>query len=94
MIVTCFSPHSRNFQAGVQIGKDGTAEKFLKENTKTVEGIYSCKAVYEEYLKGNYPFELPIIESLYSVLFKGENVKDSLNKMMTRPLKAEEWHNV
>ena len=94
LIVTCFSPHSRNFQAGKQIGRDGNAERFLAENKKTVEGIYSCKVIHDDFIKNGYEFDLPIIESLYSVLFEGNSVKEAITGMMRRPLKAEEWHNV
>ena len=39
LIVTCNSIHSRNFQAGLEIGKDDSSKHFLQTNTKTVEGI-------------------------------------------------------
>lgn len=38
LMVTCNSYHSRNFTAGLQIGKDNSAVEFLKENKRTVEG--------------------------------------------------------
>ncbi|MBP3399274.1 MAG: NAD(P)-dependent glycerol-3-phosphate dehydrogenase, partial [Erysipelotrichaceae bacterium] len=48
LIVTCTSYHSRNFTAGLAIGKADSAVEFLKNNTKTVEGIRCAKVVYEE----------------------------------------------
>ncbi len=63
LVVTCFSEHSRNYQAGLAIGRANGVEEFYRNNTKTVEGIYTCKVVYED-LK-NYSFEMPLIKSMY-----------------------------
>lgn len=48
LIVTCSSVHSRNFQAGVEIGKTNDAREFMKNNKKTCEGIRTCKVIYED----------------------------------------------
>ncbi len=87
LVVTCFSEHSRNYQAGLYIGKHGNATEFLKENTKTVEGIYSCKVVYEDLV--NYDFEMPITSELYRILFEGKQPSEALRDIMSRPLKDE-----
>lgn len=87
LIVTCTSQHSRNFMAGYQIGKDGTAEKFMKENTKTVEGIYACKVVHEEAIRQG--IDMPITNEVYAVLYEGKNPVEAVKDLMGRSLKAE-----
>ncbi len=87
LVVTCFSPFSRNYQAGLEIGKMDSAKEFLAKNTKTVEGIYSCKAVYEDL--ENYDFEMPIVSALYRVLYEGAVPSSEIKELMERPLKAE-----
>lgn len=87
LVVTCFSIHSRNYQAGLEIGRLDSAAEFLAHNTKTVEGIYSCRAVYED-LK-NYDFEMPIVSALYRVLYEGEKPSEAIRSLMGRPLKHE-----
>ncbi len=87
LVVTCFSVHSRNYQAGFKIGRDNSVENFFKENTKTVEGIYSCKVVHEDLL--SYDFEMPITSALYSILYEGKRPSDALLTIMGRPLKSE-----
>lgn len=47
LIVTCSSRHSRNFQAGYEIGKANDAQAFWKYNKKTVEGVRTAKVVHE-----------------------------------------------
>ena len=87
LIVTCTSRHSRNFMAGYQIGCDGGAERFMRENKKTVEGIFACKVVYEEAQKQG--IEMPITNEIYKVLYDGKSPADAINDLMGRSLKSE-----
>ena len=87
LIVTCTSVHSRNFQAGLAIGKAGIAVDFLAHNTKTVEGIKACKIVYEEAIKNN--ISMPITSEVYKVLYEGKDCYQAINDLMNRELKEE-----
>ena len=88
LIVTCSSVHSRNFQAGLEIGKNNDAENFIKNNTKTCEGIRTCKVIYED--AKNYPdIEIPIISAIYEVLYNGQEPRVVISKLMQRELKVE-----
>ena len=88
LVVTCFSPHSRNYQAGYIIGQDDSSMGFLRDNKKTFEGVYSCKVIHED-SSANYDFELPIINSIYDILFNGKHPSEALSELMDRPLTAE-----
>ncbi len=88
LMVTCFSPHSRNYQAGYIMGQDDSSMGFLRDNKKTVEGVYSCKVIYED-AKSNYSFSLPIISSIYDILFNGKHPSSALHELMGRPLTEE-----
>lgn len=89
LVVTCFSVHSRNYRAGVKIGTDDNVEDFFLTNTATVEGIDSCRAVYEDVHK-NYPdISIPLVDTLYSVLFCGVKPSEGIYALMHRPLKDE-----
>ncbi|MBE6754130.1 MAG: NAD(P)-dependent glycerol-3-phosphate dehydrogenase [Ruminococcaceae bacterium] len=87
LVVTCFSPHSRNYQAGFIIGSDDSAERFFRENTRTVEGVYSCKVICEDAMKND--LLMPIISSVYDVLFNGVRPSDAVRELMNRPLTDE-----
>lgn len=89
LVVTCFSVHSRNYQAGLCIGKNDSVEEFFRDNKKTVEGIYSCKVVHEDLQ--NYDFEMPITSELYKILFEGKRPSAALRDIMERPLKDERY---
>ena len=92
LIVTCTSRHSRNFQAGYEIGREGGAAAFLARNKKTVEGISACKIVYEEAHKKG--ISMPITDQVYAVLFEGKTPADAVSELMLRDLKAEHQETV
>ncbi|MBQ9047785.1 MAG: NAD(P)-dependent glycerol-3-phosphate dehydrogenase [Solobacterium sp.] len=87
LIVTCTSMHSRNYTAGLQVGRERGTEKFLKENTRTVEGIMACKIVREEAQR--LGVDMPITEEIYQVFFCGKDPAESIHSLMSRELKAE-----
>ncbi|NCB33771.1 MAG: NAD(P)-dependent glycerol-3-phosphate dehydrogenase [Erysipelotrichia bacterium] len=87
LIVTCTSRHSRNFMAGYEIGKSGSAEEFLANNKKTVEGIQACKIVHEEAHKRN--ISMPITDEVYAVLYEGKRPDQAIQDLMNRDLKSE-----
>ena len=87
LIVTCTSQHSRNFQAGYEIGKAGTAKIFWETNTKTVEGVRTAKAVHEK--ARELGIDMPIVNEIYAVLFENKNARESAKQLMTRDLKPE-----
>lgn len=89
LVVTCSSEHSRNFQAGYQIGLTGDAKTFIKENKKTVEGIRTCKVVFDD-LKNYDDLQMPIVEATYQVLYENKDPKDVIRNLMLRDLKQEQ----
>jgi glycerol-3-phosphate dehydrogenase (NAD(P)+) len=88
LVVTAGSRHSRNFQAGLAIGKDDSSVTFLKNNIKTVEGIRTTKVLYER--AKHIHLSLPIIEALYQVLFLEAKPSQTIAGLMSRPLKSED----
>ena len=87
LIVTCYSRHSRNYQAGIEIGKANSSKAFLKENKKTIEGIPFAKIAYELMLK--HKLHLPLIEAVYFVLYEDKKPTEMVKSLMSRPLKVE-----
>lgn len=89
LIVTCSSQHSRNFMAGYEIGLADSAEQFMKNNRKTVEGIRTCKVIYEDYRENYRDMDMPIIEAIYAVLYRGVKPSQAIQVLMLRELKQE-----
>ena len=90
LVVTCFSEHSRNYSAGLIIGRDDGTEKFYATNKTTVEGIDSCRAIYEDVHKNHPDISMPLVDVLYGVLYEGIKPSDGIASLMSRPLKNED----
>lgn len=82
LIVTCTSMHSRNRRAGILIGQGKTMEEAVKEVNMVVEGISATKSTYN--LAKKVHVTMPIVESLYKVLFEGKDAKEAVTRLMTR----------
>lgn len=77
---TLFSPWSHNRKYGEQLVK---GERF----EKLAEGVMTSKALYG--LGQKYGVDLPIVESVYKVLFENAEVEPSLRKLFLRSVKEE-----
>ena len=87
LIVTCSSIHSRNFQAGYQIGKENTVKNFFANNTKTVEGVRTAKIVHR--ISQENGIVMPICEEVYQILYEGKKPDTCAKDLMLRNLKEE-----
>lgn len=87
LIVTCSSVHSRNWQAGYQIGRENTVEGFFAHNEKTVEGVRAAKIVHE--LSQEEKIDMPICEEVYQILYGGKKPSLCASDLMLRELKGE-----
>ena len=90
LIVTCSSLHSRNFQAGFDIGESNRALDFMMHNTKTCEGVRTCKVIYEDVHSHDYGIETPIVDAVYRVLYENALPSQTVESLMTRDLKSEQ----
>jgi glycerol-3-phosphate dehydrogenase (NAD(P)+) len=87
LIVTCNSPHSRNRFVGEQIGSGKKLSVVLKEMKMVAEGVATTKSAYE--LSRKYKIEMPIVEEVYSILFKNRSPYQATKNLMQRNLKPE-----
>jgi len=88
LILTCSSLKSRNTQFGIKIAniKSVNYEEILN-NQQVTEGYFTVKAVYT--IAQEKKIEMPIMESIYNILYNKYNVNEELNKLLNRPLKDE-----
>ena len=77
---TLFSPWSHNRKFGENLVKGIKFEKLA-------EGVMTSKALYK--LGCDYGVELPIVESVYNVLFNKVDAKEALSKLFVRSVKKE-----
>lgn len=87
LIVTCLSEHSRNRKAGKLIGQGKTLEEAKKEVGMVIESIDNIDVAYELGKKMNV--EIPIIETVYEVIYNQLDPKIAVDRLMTRDKKTE-----
>ena len=87
LIVTCLSEHSRNRRAGKLIGQGKTLEEAKKEVGMVIESIDNIDVAYE--LGKKNEVYMPIIETVYQVIYQGLDPKKAVDDLMTREKKSE-----
>ncbi len=88
MIVTCLSEHSRNRKAGIIIGENGTVEEAKEKIGMTIEAIDNIQTAYQ--LSRKYNVKMPIVESVYDILFNNLKPQQAVTNLMTREAKQED----
>ena len=84
LLVTCYSTFSRNRMFGKMIGEGNSVSVAKIELGMVAEGYYATKCIYE--INQNYQVDMPILNSLYSILYERKPVSGQI-KMMTEKLK-------
>ena len=87
LIVTCLSEHSRNRKAGKLIGQGKTLEETKKEVGMVIESIDNIDVAYELGKKNDA--YMPIIETVYQVIYENLEPKQAVKNLMTRERKSE-----
>lgn len=87
LITTCFSKKSRNRTFGEDIGKGKKREDIVNSMDMVVEGVTTVKSIYNLGKKIN--IDLPIINQVYSVLYKDKSPLDAVMDLMKREVKPE-----
>ncbi len=87
LVLTASCSQSRNFSFGYEVGAHGQAQKPLEQNTRTVEGIASAKAVVKRAREAGV--EMPICEMVNKVLFERMPLTKAIEELMSRPYKEE-----
>lgn len=87
LIVTCLSEHSRNRKAGKLIGQGVSLEETKKQVGMTIESIDNIEVAYK--LSKLYNVEMPIVNTVYNVLYQNLKPEEALKILMTRTKKSE-----
>ena len=87
LIVTCLSGHSRNRKAGKLIGQGLSLEETKKEVGMTIESIDNIEVAHE--LGKLHNIEMPIVEAVYGILYKGLKPEEAVSMLMNRAKKSE-----
>jgi glycerol-3-phosphate dehydrogenase (NAD(P)+) len=85
LLVTGYSVFSRNRMFGNMIGKGYTVKSAQMEMSMIAEGYYAAKSAHELNKKNTKKTHLPIIDTVYSILYEGKEAKKEF-KILTEKL--------
>ncbi len=88
LITTCLG--GRNRWLGEQLGKGKRLPAVLASTPMVIEGVETTKAAVAKARRVGV--ELPIIEQVHAMLFRGKNPRRALQALMTRSRKIELLH--
>ena len=80
LITTCASPLSRNHKFGKYIGEGLSVENATEKIGQTVEGLKTLKVI--KALSDERNINMPIVDSLYKIIYKGENLNGSIQNIL------------
>ena len=85
LLTTCLG--GRNRALGERIGKGERLAAILRRTPMVIEGVETSKAAVA--LGHRYRIELPILEQVHAILFRGKSPRAALRSLMQRTGKAE-----
>ncbi len=84
LITTCASPLSRNHKFGKYIGEGLSVKSATDKIGQTVEGLKTLKVV--KVLSDERNINMPIVDSLYKIIYKVENLNGSIQNILGEDL--------
>lgn len=84
LLVTGYSTFSRNRMFGNMIGKGYTVKSAQMEMSMIAEGYYAAKSALDLNNSRNKKARIPIIEAVYSILYKAKDPKKVFKKLTER----------
>jgi glycerol-3-phosphate dehydrogenase (NAD(P)+) len=87
LVLTCTDNQSRNRRFGLALGKGCEVEQAITDIGQVVEGYRNTKEVFM--LAERHCVEMPIVEQVYQVLYRGKDAKLAAADLLSRDRKFE-----
>ena len=87
LVLTCTGDLSRNRSVGLALGRGQKIAEVLASMKQVAEGVRTAKSVHD--LGKKLGLELPIHDTVYSIIHEDLPVKSALQQLMGRELKSE-----
>jgi glycerol-3-phosphate dehydrogenase (NAD(P)+) len=89
LVVTCFSPLSRNRTLGERLGRGENLADILARSVSVAEGYPTARAAWQQARR--HDVATPIIDEVYAMLYEGKHPAQAVRDVTTRDSKAEDW---
>lgn len=80
IVATASSPYSRNYTVGHRLARGETLDEIIETSEEVAEGINTVRVT--KLLADNYRVRVPIIQTIYLVLFEDLPVSEGLDYLM------------
>jgi glycerol-3-phosphate dehydrogenase (NAD(P)+) len=87
LVLTCTGPLSRNYSAGVRLGKGEKLAEILGGTRAVIEGVRTSRAAAG--LAERYRVDMPIARQICAVLFDGKSPRQAVSELMERAPRDE-----
>lgn len=87
LVLTCSSENSRNFALGRGLGQGQCAPDLLRGRRTVAEGAATAPILYQSAVK--LGVDMPITAAVCGLLDGGISASDTVQRLLSRPLKAE-----
>ncbi|HEX6992558.1 MAG TPA: NAD(P)H-dependent glycerol-3-phosphate dehydrogenase [Gammaproteobacteria bacterium] len=87
LVLTCTDDQSRNRRFGLALARGLSAEQALAEIGQVVEGYYAARSTRR--VAERVGVEMPIVEQIHAVLYRGVDPRDAAAALMRRPIGSE-----
>jgi glycerol-3-phosphate dehydrogenase (NAD(P)+) len=87
LVLTCTGDLSRNRTVGLKLGQGKELSDILHEMEMVAEGVKTTQSVYE--LARRFQVDMPILEQVYSILYKKKDCSSAVLDLLTRKMKIE-----
>lgn len=88
LVVTCFSPLSRNRTLGERLGRGESLETILAASVSVAEGYPTARAARA--LARRHAVPVPIMDEVYAVLYAAKPPADAVRDLLARASKPED----
>ncbi|MBK8236540.1 MAG: NAD(P)-dependent glycerol-3-phosphate dehydrogenase [Deltaproteobacteria bacterium] len=90
LVLTCTGGLSRNRRVGIALGQRRTLDEILTEMGMVAEGVKNTLSAHR--LAAREQVEMPLVATMHAILYGGLAVRDAVDALMGRALRAErEW---
>jgi len=87
LVLTCSSELSRNRTVGFELGKGRKLEEIQRALGQVAEGVLNARSAHA--MARRYGVEMPICETVFRVLYEGQEPREAVADLMTRETRAE-----
>ncbi|MBX7082988.1 MAG: NAD(P)-dependent glycerol-3-phosphate dehydrogenase [Nannocystaceae bacterium] len=90
LVLTCTGGLSRNRRVGIALGQGRKLDEILAEMGMVAEGVKNTLSAHR--LAAREQVEMPLVATMHAILYGGLAVRDAVDLLMGRALRAErEW---